>query len=80
VTSRHALVVASRPARHARPAQCQHPTGQEADVSEPALRAERRRQLLAELEQLRRLRARAAPRKARRWREQRAHLLTRLSI
>ena len=49
-------------------------------MSEQALRAERRQQLLAELEQLRRLRARAAPRKARKWREQRAHLLTRLSI
>ena len=49
-------------------------------MSAEAIRAERRRQLLAELEQLRRLRARAAPRKARKWREQRAHLLTRLSI
>lgn len=49
-------------------------------MTEQALRAERRRQLLAEIEQLRRLRARAAPRKARRWREQRAHLITRLSI
>jgi hypothetical protein len=43
-------------------------------------RARRRRDLLDELEQLRSLRQRIAPRRARRAEELRLHLLTRLSI
>lgn len=49
-------------------------------MTEARLRAQRRRALLEELEQLRRLRERVSPRRAKRSRDLRLHQLTRLSI